>query len=138
MVFLLERAKLVVEGAGAVGVAALLGGHVRAAPGGATGGVLSGGNGDAGRVAPGRPPRAGGAGGDDGRRALRRQRRRGAARRRRPARRDRRERRARSSSVQASTSTWRAASSSRRRRRARSLAFASSMTSKSSPRAVSQ
>jgi threonine dehydratase len=48
MVFLLERAKLVVEGAGAVGVAALLGGHVRPAGPGSTVVVLSGGNVDAG------------------------------------------------------------------------------------------
>ncbi|HEX7300862.1 MAG TPA: threonine ammonia-lyase [Solirubrobacteraceae bacterium] len=44
MVLLLERAKLVVEGAGAVGVAALLSGAVRPAAGGATVAVLSGGN----------------------------------------------------------------------------------------------
>ncbi len=49
MVRLLERAKLVVEGAGAVGVAALLGGHVRAAP--STVVILSGGNVDAGVLA---------------------------------------------------------------------------------------
>src|SRR3712207_8525210 len=36
MFWLLERAKLVVEGAGAVGVAALLGGEVRPAPRGTT------------------------------------------------------------------------------------------------------
>jgi threonine dehydratase len=49
MVRLLERAKLVVEGAGAVGVAALLGGHVQAAP--STVVILSGGNVDAGVLA---------------------------------------------------------------------------------------
>ena len=48
MVFLLERAKLVVEGAGAVGVAALLAGRLRAADGGTTAVILSGGNVDAG------------------------------------------------------------------------------------------
>jgi threonine dehydratase len=48
MVFLLERAKLVVEGAGAVGVAALLAGHVDAEDAGTTAIVLSGGNVDAG------------------------------------------------------------------------------------------
>jgi threonine dehydratase len=48
MVLLLERCKLVVEGAGAVGVAALLGGQVPAAKDGKTVVVLSGGN-----VAPG-------------------------------------------------------------------------------------
>jgi threonine dehydratase len=50
MVFLLERAKLVVEGAGAVGVAALLSGRVRFERGGAgtTVVILSGGNVDAG------------------------------------------------------------------------------------------
>jgi threonine dehydratase len=47
MVFLLERAKLVVEGAGAVGVAALLAGRV-AANDGSIVVVLSGGNVDAG------------------------------------------------------------------------------------------
>ena len=47
MVLLLERARLVVEGAGAVGVAALLGGHVAAAASGTTCVVLSGGNVDA-------------------------------------------------------------------------------------------
>jgi threonine dehydratase len=59
MVFLLERAKLVVEGAGAVGVAALLSGRVGSGAGGMTssgaGGttvvVLSGGNVDAGLLA---------------------------------------------------------------------------------------
>jgi threonine dehydratase len=50
MVFLLERAKLVVEGAGAVGVAALLAGHVQAGPG-TTVVVLSGGNVDPGLLA---------------------------------------------------------------------------------------
>jgi threonine dehydratase len=48
MVWLLERAKLVVEGAGAVGVAALLGGRVGPAATGTTVAVLSGGNVDAG------------------------------------------------------------------------------------------
>jgi threonine dehydratase len=48
MVVLLERCKLVVEGAGAVGVAALLGGQVSAAPRGTTVAVLSGGNVDPG------------------------------------------------------------------------------------------
>jgi threonine dehydratase len=48
MVFLLERAKLVVEGAGAVGVAALLAGHVDGRDAGTTAIVLSGGNVDAG------------------------------------------------------------------------------------------
>ncbi len=51
MVRLLERAKLVVEGAGAVGVAALLTGAVRPAAQGATLVVLSGGNVDAGLLA---------------------------------------------------------------------------------------
>jgi threonine dehydratase len=51
MVLLMERGKLVVEGAGAVGVAALLGGQVRAAPRGTTIAVLSGGNVDAGLLA---------------------------------------------------------------------------------------
>jgi threonine dehydratase len=51
MVFLLERAKLVVEGAGAVGVAALLSGRIPAAPTGTTVVVLSGGNVDAGLLA---------------------------------------------------------------------------------------
>jgi threonine dehydratase len=51
MVFLLERAKLVVEGAGAVGVAALLSGRVAASPDGASAVVLSGGNVDAGLLA---------------------------------------------------------------------------------------
>jgi threonine dehydratase len=48
MVLLMERAKLVVEGAGAVGVAALLGGQVSPAPEGTTAVVLSGGNVDPG------------------------------------------------------------------------------------------
>jgi threonine dehydratase len=48
MFLCMERAKLVVEGAGAVGVAALLGGQTRPAAGGATVAVLSGGNVDAG------------------------------------------------------------------------------------------
>jgi threonine dehydratase len=51
MVLLMERAKLVVEGAGAVGVAALLGGQVRAAEQGTTAVVLSGGNVDPGVLA---------------------------------------------------------------------------------------
>jgi len=51
MVLLLERCKLVVEGAGAVGVAALLGGQVQPAPEGTTVCVLSGGNVDAGLLA---------------------------------------------------------------------------------------
>jgi threonine dehydratase len=51
MVRLLERAKLVVEGAGAVGVAALLTGAVRPAARGTTAVVLSGGNVDAGLLA---------------------------------------------------------------------------------------
>jgi len=51
MVLLLERAKLVVEGAGAVGVAALLGGRVAPAADGTTAVVLSGGNVDAGLLA---------------------------------------------------------------------------------------
>jgi threonine dehydratase len=51
MVVLMERAKLVVEGAGAVGVAALLGGQVRAAETGTTVAILSGGNVDAGLLA---------------------------------------------------------------------------------------
>jgi threonine dehydratase len=50
MVALMERAKLVVEGAGAVGVAALLAGRVRASEG-TTVVVLSGGNVDAGLLA---------------------------------------------------------------------------------------
>jgi threonine dehydratase len=48
MFVLMERCKLVVEGAGAVGVAALLGGQVAAAPRGTTVAVLSGGNVDPG------------------------------------------------------------------------------------------
>ena len=51
IVRLLERAKLVVEGAGAVGVAALLTGAVKPAAGGATVVILSGGNVDAGLLA---------------------------------------------------------------------------------------
>jgi threonine dehydratase len=47
MVMLLERSKLVVEGAGAVGVAALLHGHVRPPAQGEVCAVLSGGNVDA-------------------------------------------------------------------------------------------
>ena len=47
MVLLLERSKLVVEGAGAVGVAALLHGRVEPAADGETCAVLSGGNVDA-------------------------------------------------------------------------------------------
>jgi threonine dehydratase len=48
MFVLMERCKLVVEGAGAVGVAALLGGQVEAAPKGTTVAILSGGNVDPG------------------------------------------------------------------------------------------
>jgi threonine dehydratase len=51
MVLLLERSKLVVEGAGAVGVAALLSGSVAPAAEGTTVAVLSGGNVDAGLLA---------------------------------------------------------------------------------------
>jgi threonine dehydratase len=51
MMFLLERAKLVVEGAGAVGVAALLSGHVSGRGPGTTAIVLSGGNVDPGLLA---------------------------------------------------------------------------------------
>jgi threonine dehydratase len=51
MVFLLERSKLVVEGAGAVGVAALLSGKLSGPTRGATVLVLSGGNVDAGLLA---------------------------------------------------------------------------------------
>ena len=51
MVMLMEKAKLVVEGAGAVGVAALLGGEVKAASHGTTCVILSGGNVDAGLLA---------------------------------------------------------------------------------------
>jgi threonine dehydratase len=51
MVLLMEKAKLVVEGAGAVGVAALLSGATQASREGATVVVLSGGNVDAGLLA---------------------------------------------------------------------------------------
>jgi len=51
MVFLLERAKLVVEGAGAVGVAALLSGSAHPTEDGTTVAILSGGNVDAGLLA---------------------------------------------------------------------------------------
>jgi threonine dehydratase len=51
MVLLMERSKLVVEGAGAVGVAALLGGLVAPAASGTTVVVLSGGNVDPGLLA---------------------------------------------------------------------------------------
>jgi threonine dehydratase len=51
MVFLLERAKLVVEGAGAVGVAALLAGRAAGSMPGPTVVILSGGNVDAGLLA---------------------------------------------------------------------------------------
>ena len=51
MVFLMERAKLVVEGAGAVGVAALLARRPPRPAGGATVVILSGGNVDAGLLA---------------------------------------------------------------------------------------
>jgi threonine dehydratase len=51
MVLLMERSKLVVEGAGAVGVAALLGGEVAPAAAGTTVVVLSGGNVDPGLLA---------------------------------------------------------------------------------------
>jgi threonine dehydratase len=51
MVWVLERAKLVVEGAGAVGVAAVLGGRIATGGGGTTVVVLSGGNVDAGVLA---------------------------------------------------------------------------------------
>jgi len=51
IVFLLERAKLVTEGAGAVGVAALLGGQLRLPGHGTTVAILSGGNVDAGLLA---------------------------------------------------------------------------------------
>ena len=51
MVLLLEKAKLVVEGAGAVGVAALLAGRTAASREGTTVAVLSGGNVDAGLLA---------------------------------------------------------------------------------------
>jgi threonine dehydratase len=51
MVLLMEKAKLVVEGAGAVGVAALMGGQVAASATGSTCVILSGGNVDAGLLA---------------------------------------------------------------------------------------
>ena len=51
MVLLMERCKLVVEGAGAVGVAALLGGQVKPAARGTTVAILSGGNVDPGLLA---------------------------------------------------------------------------------------
>lgn len=51
MVLLLERSKLVVEGAGAVGVAALLAGKIEPPPDGDTCTILSGGNVDATRLA---------------------------------------------------------------------------------------
>jgi threonine dehydratase len=51
MVMLMEKARLVVEGAGAVGVAALRGGQTEPAPRGTTVVVLSGGNVDAGLLA---------------------------------------------------------------------------------------
>jgi threonine dehydratase len=51
MVMLMEKAKLVVEGAGAVGVAALLGGQVTPPATGTTCVILSGGNVDAGLLA---------------------------------------------------------------------------------------
>ena len=51
MVVLMERCKLVVEGAGAVGVAALLGGQVKPADAGTTVAILSGGNVDPGLLA---------------------------------------------------------------------------------------
>jgi threonine dehydratase len=51
IVVLMEKAKLVVEGAGAVGVAALIGGKTSAATEGTTAVVLSGGNVDAGLLA---------------------------------------------------------------------------------------
>jgi threonine dehydratase len=51
MVWLLERSKLVVEGGGAVGVAAVMAGRVSPAPAGATVIVLSGGNVDPGLLA---------------------------------------------------------------------------------------
>ncbi|HET9600293.1 MAG TPA: ACT domain-containing protein, partial [Acidimicrobiales bacterium] len=52
MMFLMERAKLFVEGGGAVGVAALMAERVAPAPSGVTAAVLSGGNVDLG-VLPG-------------------------------------------------------------------------------------
>jgi threonine dehydratase len=51
MVLLMDRAKQVVEGAGAVGVAALMGGGTAPAPRGSTVAVLSGGNVDPGLLA---------------------------------------------------------------------------------------
>jgi threonine dehydratase len=51
MVWLIERSKLVVEGGGAAGIAALLAGEVRPADSGSTVIVLSGGNVDAGLLA---------------------------------------------------------------------------------------
>jgi threonine dehydratase len=51
MVFLVERTKLVAEGAGAVTVAALLSGRVSAAPSGTTVALVSGGNVDSGLLA---------------------------------------------------------------------------------------
>jgi threonine dehydratase len=51
MVFVLERAKLVVEGAGAVGVAAVLGGRIEVSGPGTAVVILSGGNVDAGLLA---------------------------------------------------------------------------------------
>jgi threonine dehydratase len=51
MVYLMQQAKLVVEGAGAVGVAALLGGQLQLAGPGTTVVILSGGNVDAGLLA---------------------------------------------------------------------------------------
>ncbi|MGA9858544.1 MAG: threonine ammonia-lyase [Solirubrobacteraceae bacterium] len=51
MVWLLERSKLVVEGGGAAGVAALMSGRISPAPSGSTVVVLSGGNVDAGLLA---------------------------------------------------------------------------------------
>jgi threonine dehydratase len=51
MALLLERCKLVVEGAGAVSIAALLGGGTKPAEDGVTVAVLSGGNVDAGLLA---------------------------------------------------------------------------------------
>jgi threonine dehydratase len=51
MVYLLQQAKLVVEGAGAVGVAALLGGQLSLSGPGSTVVILSGGNVDAGLLA---------------------------------------------------------------------------------------
>lgn len=51
MAYLMQHAKLVVEGAGAVGVAALLGGQIGGRDGGTTVVILSGGNVDAGLLA---------------------------------------------------------------------------------------